>query len=80
VLEQAPILVRFTAHAARRGSLARLSLAEVERAVLEDHHRRRRNPGDTDWLLTRGRVVIAYNHPDAGDLTTALVVTVWRRG
>ena len=79
VLEQAPLLVRFTAHALRRAEQSGVALADVERLVLERHHRRRRNAGGADWRLEGGRLVVAYNHPDAGDLTTALVVTLWRR-
>jgi hypothetical protein len=47
--------------------------------VIEHHRRRRRNARSADWLLTLGRLVIAYDHPDHSDTTTARVITLWRR-
>jgi len=52
---------------------------KVERVVLEGHARRKRNTGAADWLLSEGRLMIAYNHPHGEDGLTALVVTLWRR-
>jgi len=46
--------------------------------VLASHHRRRRNPGDADWLVRERGMAIAYNWPDGDDATTALVITLWR--
>jgi hypothetical protein len=48
-------------------------------AVLEHHRARRRNARSADWLLTSGRLVIAYDHPDHDDLATARVITLWRQ-
>jgi hypothetical protein len=53
--------------------------SDVERALLDNHERRRRNPGLADWRLTAGRLVIVYHYPDRGDASTACIVTLWRR-
>jgi hypothetical protein len=60
---------------------ARLGFArtDIEQVLVEHHHARRRNARAADWLLTSGRLVIAYDHPDHGDATTARVITLWRR-
>ena len=52
---------------------------QVTDGVLDGHDRRRKNPKEADWLVVAGRFRIAYNWPDRGDSTTALVITVWRR-
>lgn len=56
-----------------------ISRVDVERAVLEHHRARRRNARSADWLLTSGRLVIAYDHPDYDDSAAARVITLWRR-
>jgi hypothetical protein len=45
--------------------------SDVEDAVLERHGQRTCNTGAADWLVTAGSLAVAYNHPDAGDPTTA---------
>ena len=47
--------------------------------MIANHHIRRRNARSADWLVTSSRLVIAYDHPDHGDASTARVVTLWRR-
>jgi hypothetical protein len=75
----APRRVRWTDHALEKASLLDIARADVERAVVEQHRARRRNPRSADWRVVRGRLVIVYAHPDHGDLTTARVVTLWRQ-
>jgi hypothetical protein len=53
--------------------------ADVEAAVLDEHRRRRRNPGEAGWEVVAGRIVVVYEYPDGDDLLVARVVTVWRR-
>jgi hypothetical protein len=55
------------------------ALPQRRTAVLRGHQDRRSNTGAADWLVTRGRLAITYNHPDEGDDLAALVVTLWRR-
>jgi len=75
----APRRVRWTAHALEKATLLSISRIDVEQVVIEHHHRRRRNARSADWLLTAGRLVIAYDHPHGTDMTTARVITLWRR-
>ena len=35
--------------------------------------------GRADWLVSEGRLMVAYNHPHGGYALSALVVTLWRR-
>lgn len=74
-----PRRVRWSDHALEKATLLRITRTDVERVVIEHHHRRRRNARAADWLLTAGRVVIAYDHPDHLDATTARIITLWRR-
>jgi len=62
-----------------KADLMGVTRSDVEYALLYHHAERTRNTGAADWLVTVGRLAIAYNHPDAGDKTTARVVTLWRR-
>jgi hypothetical protein len=55
-----------------------IARADVEQTVTSVHGSRRRNARGADWVVRRGGIVVAYNHPDAGDPLVALVVTVWR--
>ena len=75
----APRRVRWTDHALDKAALLGIARADVERAVVERHGARRRNSRSVDWLLTSGRLVIAYDHPDHDDYATARVITLWRR-
>jgi hypothetical protein len=74
-----PCRVRWTDHAREKAFLLGIARIDVEQAVIDHHHRRRRNARSADWLLTAGRLVIVYNHPDHTDGTTARVITLWRR-
>jgi hypothetical protein len=73
-----PVIVIFTAHGQRRAFERGLSVKDVAEIVLAQHHRRQRNPGEADWLVRDRGIAISYNWPDAGDATTALVVSCWR--
>jgi hypothetical protein len=75
----APRRVRWTDHALQKAALLGIARIDVEQVVIERHHQRRRNARSADWLLTAGRLVIAYDHPDHADVTTARVITLWRR-
>jgi hypothetical protein len=74
-----PHRVRWTDHALEKATRLGIPPTGVEDGVIEHHHRRRRNARSADWLLTLGRLVIAYDHPDHADTTTARVITLWRR-
>ncbi|HEU4722701.1 MAG TPA: hypothetical protein VFS59_15180 [Gemmatimonadaceae bacterium] len=78
-MPSAPHRVRWTDHALEKATLLGITLIDVEQTVIDQHHRRRRNARSADWLLIAGRVVIAYNHPDHADTTTARVITLWRQ-
>jgi hypothetical protein len=73
----APVRVSFSEHAAERASKYDLPYTDVADAVLEQHGKRRRNPGSADWLVISRRLVVAYNWPHKGDQMTAHVVTLW---
>jgi len=75
----APSRVRWTDHALDKAALLGIARRDVEQTVIEHHRRRRRNARSADWLLISGRLVIAYDHPDHADTTTARVITLWRR-
>lgn len=77
---EAPARVAFTSHAEERCWQFRRGRREVADLVLAGHRQRRRNPGAADWLVRTGGLVVAYNWPDAGDPTTARVVTFWTQG
>jgi hypothetical protein len=70
---------RWTDHALDKAALLGIARADVEQAVIKQHQRRRHSVRSADWLLTSGRLVIAYDHPDHADTTTARVITLWRQ-
>jgi hypothetical protein len=72
-----PSRVEFTKYAEDRAVQRGLSSRQVADLVLEQHERRRRNPRQADWVVRGRGLGVAYNWPDRGDRTTALVVTVW---
>ncbi len=72
-----PSRVVFTAHSEEKARQHSRSLADVVAVVLGGHDRRRSNPGEADWILTGGGMVIVYNWPDGQDATTARVVSLW---
>jgi hypothetical protein len=77
---ESPSVVVWSDHALVKADLLGISRTDVEEAVLHSHSQRTRNTGAADWLVTVRQLAVAYNHPDAGDQTTARVVTLWRRG
>lgn len=74
-----PRLVVWTDHAVVKAELLGISRVDVEDAVLERYDQRTRNTRAADWLVIAGSLVVAFNHPDEGDATTARVITLWRR-
>lgn len=74
-----PRIVRWSDHALVKAELLGLARMDVEQIVLAGHRQRTRNAGAADWLVERGRLVVAYNHPDGSDDLAAYVVSVWRR-
>lgn len=77
-MPSAPYRVRWTDHALEKSVLLNVSQTDVEHAVIERHHARRRNARSADWRVTAGRLAIVYVHPDRGDVSTARIVTLWR--
>jgi hypothetical protein len=75
----APARVAFTRHAERRARERRLDLHNVAESLLSQHDQPRRNPGEADWLIHARGIVIAYNWPDGGDETTAVVISAGAR-
>jgi len=75
----APRRVRWTDHALDKAGFLDIARTDAERAVIELHHARRRNARAADWQVTSGRLVIAYDHPDHDDASTARIVTLWRQ-
>jgi nitrous oxidase accessory protein NosD len=73
-----PSRIAFTRHAELRADERGVSLQASADVVIEEHPRRRRNPGNADWIVRGRGIGIAYNWPEAGDATLALVVTLWR--
>ncbi|MGO9763754.1 MAG: hypothetical protein ACLP1Q_21080 [Solirubrobacteraceae bacterium] len=74
-----PSSVRWTLHALDKAQQLGFARRDVESALLEGHRERRRNNGQTRWLVVAGRLVIAYEHPDGDDPLVARIVTVRRR-
>jgi hypothetical protein len=74
-----PRIIAWSDHALAKAQLLGVARSDVEDAVLMHHLRRTGNTGAADWLVTAGRLVVAYNHPDNGDELTARIVTLWRR-
>ena len=75
-----PDRIALTVHAQVRTLSLGRTAEDVADAVRAAHDRRRRNPGEADWLTTARGLEIAYNWPAGDDPTTALVVTVWPAG
>jgi hypothetical protein len=73
-----PHRVAFTDHAAERAARHAVAATDVADVVLEEHPRRRANPGAAGWQVRRGGLVVVYDWPDEDDQTTARVVTLWR--
>jgi hypothetical protein len=67
---EGPRLVEWTDHAVVKAEM--LGVTRIERAVLEGHARRTRNTGAADWLVSEGRLMVAYNHPHGDDALSAL--------
>jgi hypothetical protein len=74
-----PHRVAFADHAAERAQQYAVPYNEVSDVVLEEHPRRRSNPGEADWQVQRGRLVVVYDWPDANDEVTARVASLWFR-
>ena len=74
-----PISVVWTLHALDRAWQLGFGRHDVEEALLGGHREWRLNKGEAVWLITAGRLVIAYEHPDGDDPLVARVVTIWRR-
>lgn len=74
-----PTSVSWTLHALDKARQLGFARADVEAVVLDEHRRRRRNPGEAGWRVVAGRIVVVYEYPDGDDLLVARVVTVWRR-
>lgn len=74
-----PISVRWTLHALDKAQQLGFARHDVEEALLSGHREHRRNRGEAAWLVTAGRLAIAYEHPDGDDPLVACVVTVWRQ-
>lgn len=72
-----PTRVTLTDHAAERATRYGVTHEQVADAVLEEHSRRKRNPGSADWRVKRGSLVVNYSWPDRGDDAMARVVTLW---
>jgi hypothetical protein len=73
-----PSRVVFTAHGEDKAQQLHQSLVDVAEAVLSNHERRQRNPGEADWIVTGSGLVVVYNWPDRDDQTAARVVSLWR--
>jgi hypothetical protein len=76
---EGPRLVEWTDHAFVKAEMFGITRTDVERVVLEGHAGRTRNTRAADWLVSEGRLMVAYNYPHRDDSLTALVVTLWRR-
>lgn len=74
-----PTFVRWTLHALDKAQQLGFARHDVEEVLLGRHRERRRNSGEAAWLITAGRLVIAYEHPDGDDPLGARIVTVWRQ-
>lgn len=73
-----PAIVVFTSHGERRARERHLDPHHLAELLLSNHERRKRNPGQADWLVRTGGVAIAYDWPDGSDQATALVISAWR--
>jgi hypothetical protein len=73
-----PRRIRLTEHALFQADRRRIPVEVIPRAIAERHARRRRNPGQADWRVQLGRIVVLYDWPVGDDQDAALVRTVWR--
>lgn len=69
----------WTDHAYVKAEMLGATRADVERAVVDHHRDRRRNPGAAQWRLSIGPWAVLYDHPDGDDESTARIVTLWRQ-
>jgi hypothetical protein len=74
---KAPVLVVLTRHAEAQAVRRGISPVAIAELVLTHHADRRHNPRSADWVIPARGIGTAYNWPDQGDPSTALVVTVW---
>lgn len=72
-----PSGITFIHHAAERAQRYDVPNDDIADAILFEHPRRRRNRGSAGWRVRRGQLVVLYEWRDAGDPTTARVVTLW---
>ena len=73
----------WTDHALQRLGERGLTRFEVEEAIREAHDGRVPNEDGADWLIAARTpsgisIEAVYDHPHAGDETTARIVSVWR--
>ena len=73
---EGPRLIEWTDHAFVKADVLGVARTDVERVVLDGHPRRTRNTGAADWLVSEGRLTVAYNRAHRDDGLTALVVTL----
>ena len=71
--------MRWTLHALEKAQRLGYTREWIERTVVERHGQRVANAGSASWRVTRGSLVILYEHPDGADATSARIVTLWRR-
>lgn len=72
-----PSRVVFTEHGEDKARQHGRALVDVAVVVLSGHERRERNPGEADWRVSAGGMVVVYNWPDGEDATAARVVSLW---
>jgi len=58
-----PSRVVFTAHGEDKAQQLRCSLVDIAEVVLSNHERRRRNPGEADWIVSGSGLAVVYNWP-----------------
>jgi hypothetical protein len=74
-----PSTVEWSAHARDKALLLSASIVDIEDALLANHADRTANTGAAEWMIRVGSWAIAYDHPTGDDVTTAKIVTLWRR-
>ena len=74
-----PTIVMLDEYCIRRASLRGIALHDAVAIVLEGHARRRRNRGSADWRVADRGIVVLYDWPCDGDVSTACIRTVWWR-
>lgn len=72
-----PVRVAFTYHARDRATQRGISEQAIVDLVLDEHPKRRRNPGPAGWQVVGRGIGVAYDWPAGGDTTLAVIVTVW---